>query len=210
MKFRFILFLVIALGMAWCIAPPKAEALEEPCETEHERWSVSSANLRAALEQYGQIKEQSMASEITESLGRQNTGSMARIVQSALKQRSEILAAAEAKCLKLANDEKYAFEALRRCVSTPQQRRNSSLAATLATISRDRERLLKHLQDLLLDEAYVQYKGERENSARANSDYGQDQAPRMTYQQWGPNSGTDRRWSGGYPNAQNPYGYYSR
>ena len=113
--------------------------------------------------------------------------------------------------MRLVDDERFAFDALRRCVSVPQNRRNSTLATALATISRDRERMLKQMQDLMLDEAYVQYKGERDNSGRAYSDYGQDQSPRVSYQQqWGPDPRIDRRRPNSYPNPQDPYGYYSR
>jgi hypothetical protein len=136
---------------------------------------------------------------------------MARSVQSALKRRSDRLAEAEARCRELAGNERFAFDDLKRCVSGPSQRRVNNPVAALAGVSRDRERLLKQMQEVMLDEAYVQYKGEREYSGAGYSDYGQSQASRMSYQrQSGPDYRTDRRWPDNYPNSQTPYGYYSR
>jgi len=212
MRFTFVLFLGFTVSLALCIGSPISRASEEPCAVEHEKWSGSLGELKDALEQLRQVKDESMGPEITESLSKGSKSlSMARIVQSALQRRSEKLAEARGRCRESADKERYGFDNLKRCLSGPSQRRNNAAVAALSGISRDRERLLKQMQELMLDEAYVQYRGEREYSSGPYSDYSQDQAPRMTYQrQWGPDPRMDRRWPDNYPNPQIPYGYYSR
>jgi len=212
MRFTLVLLLGFTVSLALCIGSPLSKASEEPCSVEHEKWSGSSGELKDALEQLRQIKDESMSPEITESLSKGSKSlSIARIVQSALQRRSERLAEARGRCREFADKEKYAFDNLKRCLSGPSLRRNNAAVAALSSISRDRERLLKQMQDLMLDEAYVQYKGEREYPSGAYSDYSQDQAPRMTYQrQWGPDPRMDPRSPGAYRNPQIPYGYYSR
>ena len=205
--------LTLALGLALSAAPVCASASDEACGVQHERWLNLSTGLQDALDHYRQIKQESVGPEITESLsGASQSLSMARIVQSVLIERKEKLAEAGAKCRELADNEKFAFDDLRRCLSAPAQKRNNPLFAAVATISRDRERLLKEMRELLLDEAYVQYRGERDSSGTGYSDYRSDQVPRTSDQrQWGPNSRPDRRWSENYGNPQTPYGgYYYR
>lgn len=213
MRFTFAFFLSLTIGLVLYMASPNAAAAEQPCAVENEKWSNSSNDLRDALDQYRQIKEESLGPEITELLSTRNKSrrSMARAVQSALSSRGDKLAEAGARCRELAYNERFAFDDLKRCVSGPSQRKNNNPVAALATVSRDRERLLKQMQDVMLDEAYVQYRGEREYSGGGYSDYGQNQASRTSYQrQAGPDYRMDRRWPDNYPNSQNPYGYYSR
>jgi hypothetical protein len=206
------LFLSITVTLALCAGLPTLGAAEEPCAVEHEKWSSASRDLNSALEEYRQIKDESVGPEISESLSKSSRSTpMARIVQSALKRRGAKLAEAGAKCRELADYERFAFDDLKRCASGPSQRRNQTVVTALSTIAKDRDRLLKHFQELMLDEAYVQYKGERDYPVGASSDYGQYQTPRMSYQrQWGPDPRGDRRWFEGYQNPQLPYGYYSR
>lgn len=212
MRIMFGLFLGITVILVLCLGCPNSEASEEPCAAAHEKWSNSSGKLRDALQQYKQIKDESVAPEIEESLSQgRKLVPMARIVQSALKRRSDRLAEVGARCRQLADHERFAFDELRRCVSGRSQRRGNTVLVALSAISKDRESLLKQFQELMLDEAYVQYKGEREYPTDAYSGYGQNQAPRMSYQrQWVPDPRTYPRWSDNYRNPQTPYGYYYR
>lgn len=213
MRLSLILLITLVLGLALYAAPTCASTSDEVCGARHERWVNLSTSLKDALDHYMQIKEESVGPEIIESLSGGNQSlSMARIVQSILGERRERLAAAEAKCRELGDNEKFAFDDLKRCVSAPAQKRNNTISAAVAAISRDRERLLKEMRELLLDEAYVQYRGEREPSGMGYSDYRSDQVPRMSgQQQWSPDSRSDRRWSENYGSPQTPYGgYYYR
>jgi hypothetical protein len=212
MRIMFGLILGFTVTLALCITCPTSEAAEELCAQAHTKWSNYSSELRDALEQFRQIKDESMGPEITESLSQKTkTVPMARIVQSALKRRSDRLAEAGARCKELANREKFAFDDLRRCVSGRSPRKGNTFLAALSAISKEREVLLKQFQELMLDEAYVQYKGEREYPTDAYAGRGQYQEPRMTYQrQWGPDPRTYPRWSDNYRNPQLPYGYYYR
>jgi len=213
MRLSLIPLLTFALGLALYAAPICASASDEACGVQHERCLNLSTGLKDALDHYRQIKEESVEPEIMESLSGANQSlSMARIVQSALRERNEKLAEAGAKCRELVDNEKFAFDDLRRCLSAPAQKKNNSIFAAVATISRDRERLLKEMRELLLDEAYVQYRGERDSSGTGYSDYRSDQVPRTSDQrQWGPDARPDRRWSENYGNPQTPYGgYYYR
>jgi hypothetical protein len=117
------------------------------------------------------VKQESLKNDILDAVSREGRRvSTARIVQSFLEKRTLMIAQESEKCRSLADQERFAFDDLKRCAATGSQRRNYT-AQSVAPLAKDREKILAELRGLLLDEAYVQYKGERDPMpASAGSD----------------------------------------
>jgi hypothetical protein len=136
-----------------------------PLATEHATWSNAYESLQTGMETIVRSRRVGK-SRIARHMETQGRGaSIARIVQVVLKERGERLAELGQKCLELADLERSSFEELRRCAAMGAQRRDNSSSAVFKNISRDRDRLMAELQDLLLDEAYIQYKNHRAPAA---------------------------------------------
>jgi hypothetical protein len=143
------------------------------CEEENAKWVAMYTALNEALDSYRVVKEESVAPIIEQKRDEFGKGAaLARIVQASLAERSNRLADAEAKCLSLADSERSAFEEWRSCASGGRARRAPSAKGVVATASRDRETLLAKMRDLLLDEAYAQYKNQRDPAPSGYSQYG--------------------------------------
>lgn len=150
-----------------------SRAQEASCEAENTRWDAMFKALEEALDAYRAVKEESIAPFIEQKRAeRGKAPSLARIVQEALEERSQRLAEAENKCLAAADAERMAFEEWRHCASGPRTRRAAASRGPVAPAVKDRERLLAKLRDLLLDEAYAQYKNYRDPEPSAYSQYG--------------------------------------
>jgi hypothetical protein len=171
-----VFFALILILLMWGVAGD-SRAQDATCEEENVKWVAMFKSLNEALDSYRVVKEESVAPIIEQKraeLGKD--ASVARIVQASLAERNQRLAEAEAKCLSLADSERSAFEEWRSCASGGRSRRAPSARGIVVAASKDRETLLSKLRDLLLDEAYAQYKNQRDPTPSA---YGQ-------YEPWGP------------------------
>lgn len=177
--------LVLFLSIGLCLltgTPLLSDTSSGPCATEHARWSNAYESLQTGMENYRQIKYESVSPRIARDMGTQGkAASIARIVQVVLKERGERLAELGQKCLELADLERSSFEELRRCASMGAQRRDNSSAVLFKSISRERDRLMAELQDLLLDEAYVQYKNHRAPAPPTSPSYEANQPSGIRY-----------------------------
>jgi hypothetical protein len=177
------LALFLSLGLCLVTGTPLlSDTTSGPCATDHARWSNAYESLQASMENYRQVKYESVSPRIAREMETQGRGaSTARIVQVVLKDRGDRLAELGQKCLELADLERSSFEELRRCAAMGAQRRDNSSAAVIKGLSRERERLMAELQDLLLDEAYIQYKNHRAPAAPTSPSYEANQPSGIRY-----------------------------
>jgi hypothetical protein len=177
------LALFLSLGLCLVTGTPLlSDTTSGPCATEHARWANAYESLQAGMENYRQIKFESVSPRIASDMGTQGKrASISRIVQGVLKERGERLAELGRKCVELADLERSSLEEWRRCAMAGAQRRDNSSAAVFKSISRERDQLMAELQDLLLDEAYVQYKNHRAPAAPTSPSYEANQPSGVRY-----------------------------
>jgi len=115
--------------------------------------------LEEKAEMYAQVKEQSIATRIEEMLVKAGPrGRAARIVRGVLQERAGRMAEIRDELQDLISEEKGAFSQWRECVT--RGRRVKGFAKSHPEAA-SRKRLIAGLPDLLLDEAFLQYKGYR-------------------------------------------------
>ncbi len=175
--------LFLSLGLCLLTGTPLlSDTTSGPCATEHAKWSNAYESLQTGMEDYRQIKYESVSPRIARDMGTQGRGaSIARIVQAVLKERGERLAELGQRCLELADLERSSFEEWRRCATVGAQRRDNSSAVVFKSIIRERDLLMAELQDLLLDEAYIQYKNHRAPAAPTSPSYEANQPSGIRY-----------------------------
>jgi hypothetical protein len=159
---------VLVLGQA-----PPVPAQESPCEPARAQWAQAHESLKEAANALRETQVESIEPRIDEALKDGKRITIAQKVQIELKDRNRRISEAAHKCVDAADQEKAAFEQLRRCSAADSARRSASHTA-FGAIARERSKLLADLQDLLLDEAYIQYKRESPNPP-TYSGYGPDQ-----------------------------------
>jgi len=204
MKSVSILCLIFFATLAGTTAPMCAETWEGPCEEEYTHWTRAVANLRESMDVLGKTKQESLRSDILDAVSRADRRvTTARIVQSFLDIRNRALAQQAEKCREVGDRERFAFDDLKRCVHSASRRRSNSSPA-LGALAKDRDKLVAELRNLLLDEAYVQYKGDRDAiPPSAYSDA--EPRPRASYEGQSP---WNQRPNYGAPNYFAPRGYY--
>ncbi len=175
--------LFLSLGLCLLTGTPLlSDTNSGPCATEHATWSNAYESLLTGMENYRQIKYESVSPRIAKDMGTQGRGaSIARIVQVVLKERGERLAELGRRCLELADLERSSFEEWRRCATVGAQRRDNASAVAFKSILPERNRLVAELQDLLLDEAYIQYKNYRAPAAPTSPSYEANQPSGIRY-----------------------------
>lgn len=182
------IFVAIVLMFVGIVQPAAAQ---EPCETQRMQWLDAFDALKKGMEDYRLIKTASITPRITEVFSNGNRASMATVVQGILKERGDRMAEAGDVCHDLAARERQAYDTWRKCSATGQQRRNVPSQVSPGTVSKERDRLLAALHDLLLDEGYVQYKGYQAPAAA----YGQENSP-SEQRSAGHEYSRDDRWMG--------------
>lgn len=184
-----------------------AEEWEGPCQEAYAAWAGSMAELRQEMDALRKKKEEPLNNEILDAVSRPHRKqSTARIVESFLEKQKRQIAEDMDRCRERADRERFAFDDFKRCMASGARRRGSNEAQTLAAFSRDRDKVIAELRDLMTEEAYVQYKRER-GSAPATSQ--PESWPRQrAYSEW--QSPGDQRTNYGAPNQFSPRGYYGR
>ena len=153
---------------------PKCLAADDGCDTWRSRWVAAFERLKQSTDSIRQLKEGSLASRIQQELStHRNAASLARSVRAVLKERSAALKKERSTCHSLAKEENEAFSQWRRCAVRGNSRRRGFQAHALDAAAVERKRLLGSLQDLLMDEAYVQYKDYRQPTPPEYSGSGQ-------------------------------------
>ncbi len=156
-----------------------------PCSQAYSEWQEVFGNLNQDMESLARLKHESLAQSISGDLAARKTSStIAQIVRRVTAQHNRAITELGEECLRLANSEKIAFEQWRRCRISETRGRDDHSAVGLV---RERSVKLVELQDLLLDDAYLQYRKESPNPSSA---YSQSQDPRQS-------PGPDRRIGAG-------------
>lgn len=204
------------LALLLWTAPLVSAEVDGPCGPVRADWQQVHQRLRAGVEEYRQIKGESITPMIeTEIAEKGRSRSTAAMVRTALDDRKLRMAEARKKIEELLVEEKHRFDQLRRCVS--RSGRRSSRGSRSNSDERARESVVAGLSDLLTDEAYEQYKRERPRSVSRSYSYGPEPSPWERYQgQQAP--GWRTQYYGGfgrarqrYPMERYPYqGYFRR
>jgi len=123
------------------------------CAAEHEKWSKSMVSLRDQLEVYRRVKGESLEPRIMEQLQSSSVTrtTVARIVQSTIREHDRKVAEVEKEVRGVAAREKSAFTDWHACVTSGSGGSNKSDRALLQTALKARQKLLKELDAILLN-----------------------------------------------------------
>lgn len=198
---------VLGLAVAMIAFADVGKSADWPCASEQEKWNEEFIKLKQGVEEFGLSKQQPLTSRIEEEISRPDrTSSIAETVQEILRDRSQRIESAHLKCRELSAQETIAFNSLMRCTSPDSRKRNHPLAGQAIAASRDRDALLRDFNNLLLDEAYVQYKNQQPlPQFDYSGGYGQRSAGS---QDWGTTGQFQR--GGNRQGGFSPYGGFGR
>ncbi len=178
--------LVLSLGICGiCVSGATGQG---QCEMERSAWLAASTKLKEGMASYREVKQESISPKIESALQERNTNAaFAQIVQNVLKDRSDRMDVAKAQCRDLEETERRAFEEWRKCAAAGTRRGNSPDARLTEPTVRERNQLLTQVQELFLDEGYVQYKTSRDPAPSSYSSYESGYgSPSRNQQNWGP------------------------
>jgi hypothetical protein len=127
------------------------------CLEASNEWDQVHRSLQQAVEELRRAKQSAITEEINRKINEAagNTP-IAKLVESVLQDRRQGIAAAEDRVRRLVDREKDVFAGWRRCEGPTGARARQS--DRIRPAAEARERLAAQLPDLLLDEAFVQYK----------------------------------------------------
>jgi hypothetical protein len=155
------------------------------CDAEAAGWTRAYEELARGIENFRYLKQESITARIEQQLEKtESRRSMARCVQEVLKERTRSLGDSKSMCLELAERERSAYAEWRRCAGAGSGRRGRPDLQAPDSVARQRNELLVLLQDVLLDEAYVQYKNYRDPSRSSQTP--SDQNPYLSGQTFWP------------------------
>ncbi len=194
---------IIVVGILLVFSGATSSAIGDgPCERERIQWGHAVDTLKKAMDDYSSVKNESVTPKINEIMAIGTRNSMAASIQLALRERANRMAEIGSLCQEAAAKERIAYDIWRRCGAS-QQRKSPSPPPFPAMVSRERDRLVAQLQDLLMDEAYDQYKGQAAVSANGSSGYEPEQREASQDDRWRGYRGHSP--SGPWPGYQ---GYY--
>jgi hypothetical protein len=142
---------------------------QTPCSPEYSQWMAAFQSLRENMDFLRQAKDDSITPKIENQMNsgdRQMT--VAEKIQAVLAERTRTIAEFQARSMESLQRENQAFEKFRRC-GPFDTKRSSHSNFEFNELSRERNRLLSGLRDLLLDEAYVQYKKDNPEPSTART-----------------------------------------
>ncbi|MEW6136722.1 MAG: hypothetical protein AB1733_00710 [Thermodesulfobacteriota bacterium] len=150
----------------------ETEAQDGTCDSLREQWAAALSSLQAGIENLRRQKEDSVAPSIYRELASGSPPvSIAKAVQSALLERKRRVDAAEREVRALADAEERAFRSWSSCHASSGLRKAVSGSVDPRVVAGQRQQLLVRLDDLLLDEAYLQYRGTRPRRPQEYSGY---------------------------------------
>lgn len=199
----FLTFLSLILGACFFAdTTVRAAQTGQPCAKEHTQWNEAYGMLEEAVNELRDAKVASVEPKINQALADSKGLSVAQRIQTILKERSRRISEATRKGVEAADQERTAFEQLRRCGVSDHSRRSAPSTLPLNEMLRARNRILAELQELLADEAYAQYKQESPVPPSTYSGYGPDQQSAQYHNpQYNPGGRT------GYGTYAPRYGY---
>jgi len=139
------------------------------CEADQQKWLNAVELLKNSMEACRLVKEESVAPRIEEDVAASKGNvPLARTVRAVLQERRQKVAEAEDVCRRQAETERFAFERwYSSCNGGGRTKRGAPVAGELRQASAERDRLRKYLNELLMDEAYAQYRNARPQTERA-------------------------------------------
>lgn len=180
---------VIAIVWGALVFPGSGQTSAEACESQRSAWASSYEKLAQTAELCRNLRESSLQSRLEQLKASGEGGpSIARMVRAALLERQVALNQARRQCREAADRERFAFTDWRSCLSRSRVGGPQAGNAEIQAAVREREKLLKHVEDVLLDEAYVQYKNYRPPVA-AEEEASRQQQRDTGYGQYGPTFG---------------------
>jgi hypothetical protein len=188
-------FMVMACVAVWALAifgaPDGLAQSQDLCEDSQAGWASAQEALKKDMAESRRIKELSIEERLFQEIKRNGKSrSIAADVQSVLKERSDVLAEANRRCLQAASKEKAAFDEWRKCVFAGRSRKRGNGGSGMELIAAERKRLSESLNELLLDEGHAQYKNYQAPAPPANWGYEQQGQPSRNV------------WHNGYPNYE--------
>lgn len=153
-------FVVVLLLVAVLVALTEAaQAVDRPCASELEQWNEEFLRLKQGIDAYRLSKQEDISSRIEESISRTDrNSSIAETVQEVLRDRAQRIESVYRRCRELGAQEATAFNIYNRCASPGSRKKNSQMNEQAPASVREREILLGDLNQMLLDDAYLQYK----------------------------------------------------
>jgi hypothetical protein len=176
--------ILIALICTISCISVSALTADASCNVEAAGWTQAYEALARGIESCRSLKQESITPRIEQELEKEPRRPLAQSVQEVLKERSRSLEQAKTMCLELAERERSAYSEWRRCAGAGAGRRGRHDLQGPDGVARQRNELLASLQDVLLDEAYVQYKNYRDPSG--GSQTSSDQNPYLSGQTFWP------------------------
>jgi hypothetical protein len=176
------ILIVLICTISWISV--SALTADASCNVEAAGWTQTYEALARGIESCRYLKQESITPSIEQELEKEPRRPVAKSVQEVLKERSRSLEQAKTMCLELAERERSAYSEWRRCAGAGAGRRGRHDLQGPDGVARQRNELLASLQDVLLDEAYVQYKNYRDPSGGSQTP--SDQNPYLSGQTFWP------------------------
>lgn len=143
---------------------------ETQCRSSEKNWSEAFTLLKDKTEALRAAKEQDVTRHIEEELSKgERSTSIARIVRSVLERRRKDIAETSLGCRQVSEMERTAFEQWRRCCVGRSGSRGPRGAGRPEGVRQERNTVLTLLSDLMVDEAFAQYKTSKPLHAGAGS-----------------------------------------
>ncbi len=182
----------ICLALALIVWPYHVWAENDHvCSVAQEEWAPAFAKVKEKVQTLADFKAKSVAPQIESRLGQNKSGvSVAAVVRQVLAERNQELERIKAECEAVTATEREAYEKLRAC-RTADRKSRSEKAFKRDPIIKERLAKVAELDELLVNEAYAQYKKEEVVPTAVASGvnnqrnaYEQDNAPYSQYYQW--------------------------
>ena len=166
-----LLAVVLSVVLTWSNSHPSSDA-EDKCSAVRERWGRALTALEDRSNAYDQAKAQSLEPEIRAGMTKmKGSTTVARIVRDALTDHERKLAESRTELIEVAKQEERCFAEWRACVSRMARRNRKADLVALATAGKQRKKMYRQIDLLLLDPAYIQYKNSRPRRVPDNSGY---------------------------------------
>jgi hypothetical protein len=166
--------LLAIVGVLVCFGPGNASA--DQCESLRSAWVSVYQQLTQLAEQCLALRESSFQPRLEQlNEGRERGSTIARTVRTVLEERLNALNQAKRQVREAIERERLAFTEWRTCLARPRRGGPQAGNGEIQAAARERERLLRSVEDVLIDEAYVQYKHDRQPVAAEQNEPRQQQ-----------------------------------
>lgn len=137
-----------------------AQGQQSACEQPYSDWSKAFEKLLSVMDQLSTVKSESIEHKIRIALESGAKATIAQVIQQVTRERNRAIADLSSQCYELSDRERYAFDQFKKCRAAETRNKEDQY---MAGLNKNRYQTWTQLQELLLDEAYVQYKKESPN-----------------------------------------------